>query len=168
MIGRPGVLREACANEGGDGFVRGAADHSERDAFVLVGKSLEQFRGTKEETGGGAEAASVDTMRGFAMVVLQVDVGAGELDERFVVGVERSFRSEPDVLEDIVGGVVLLRGEGAEIFDVARMPTAVGGYSGEARGEFFVFAHGAGPTNHTGRGADRAKAARAGLAARIG
>lgn len=159
---------EVCAGEGGDGLVRGATDHGERNAFVVFGEGFEQLRGTKEEAGGGAEAASVDAMGGFAMVVLQVDVGAGELDERFVVGVERSFRPEPDVLEDVVGGIVLLRVEEAEIFDVARMPTAVGGDSGEARGELFVFAHGVGPTNHTGRGAHRAKTARAGLAARIG
>ena len=167
-VGGPGIGGELRFSELLNGVLGGLADSVEGNTLVSCWKSLEQFRGTKEEGGGGAEAASVDTVRGFAMVVLQVDVGAGELDERFVVGVERSFRSEPDMLEDVVGGVVLLRVEEAEIFDVARMPTAVGGYSGEARGEFFVFAHGAGPTNHTGRGADRAKAARAGLAARIG
>jgi len=163
--GGPGVLGELGAGEGFGGFLGGAADDFQRDAFVFVGEGFEQFRGTEEEAGGGAEAVSVDAVRGFAVLVLQVDVGAGELDEGFVVSVESAVRAEPDVLQNVVGGVIFLRVEEAEILHVAGVPAAAG-ESGNLRGDLFVFAHGARERKHRRGRAHRGKTARAGLMAR--
>ncbi len=84
----------------------------------------------------------MNAMSGFAVVVLQVDEAAGELDERFVKDVALAVRSEPDVLEDIVRGVILLRVEKTEVFEVARMKSAEGINARHLRGDALVLAHG--------------------------
>lgn len=113
------------------------------DAFVVSRESAKQFRGAAEESGGRPQAASMDAMMRFAAVVLEVDVGAGELNEGFVVGVGCAGRSQPDVLEDIVGGVIFVRVEEVEVFHVAGVKSgAAGGAEGaDFLRDFCVFAH---------------------------
>ena len=142
MIGRPGVLGEVGFDEGGGGDLRGVADLREGDAFVMGGEGLQKFDGAEEEAGGGAEAASVDAVRGFAVMMLQMDEAAGELDEGFVKDVAFAVRTEPDVLEDVVRGVVAPRVEEPEVFEVARMPASARLEAGDLRGDLVVFAHG--------------------------
>ena len=102
----------------------------------------QQLGGAPEQSRGGTEAFAVNAMSGFAVVVLQVDEAAGELDERFVKDVALSVRPESDVFEDIVGRVILLRVEEAEVFEVARMESAVCLHARHARGNALMLAHG--------------------------
>lgn len=53
----------------------------------------------------------MDAVRGLAVMVLQMDEATGELDERLVKDITLAVGTEPDVLEDIVGSVILLRVE---------------------------------------------------------
>jgi hypothetical protein len=115
MVGGPRVFGVIVPDESGGGGLGGLADFCEGDAFVVLGKSFEQFDGAEEEAGGGAEAASVDAVRWFAVMVLEMDKPAGELDERFVKGVMSAIRPEPDMLENVVRLVVALRVEEPEI-----------------------------------------------------
>ena len=142
MVGGPRVFGVVVPDESGGGGSGGLADFCEGDAFVVLGESFEQFDGAEEEAGGGAEAASVDAVRGFAVMVLEMDEPAGELDERFVKDVMSAIRPEPDVLENVVGLVVALRVEEPEIPEVARMPAAGGLLPGDLCGDAVVFAHG--------------------------
>lgn len=125
---------------GAEGHYNNFIDH---DAFVVPWESAEQFRGAAEESGGRLQAASMDAMMRFAAVVLEVDVGAGELNEGFVVGVGCAGRSQPDVLEDIVGGVIFVRVEEAKVFHVAGVKSgaAVGAERSDFLSNFCVFTH---------------------------
>jgi hypothetical protein len=118
----------------------------------MGGEGVQKFDGAQEEAGGGAQAASVDAVPWFAVMVLEVDEAAGELDEGFVENVLLAVGAKPDVFEDVVCGVVFARVEEAEVFQVAGVPRGggVGGMSGEARGDLVVFAHGAGCQQTTG------------------
>lgn len=111
------------------------------DALVTRGKSCQQFGRSSEKARGRPQAPPVDAVARGAVVVLQVHVASGELDESFVKNVPFPVRTEPDVLEDIVGLVVGLRVEEPEILDVARMPRARVVPTGEASGNGLVFAH---------------------------
>jgi len=155
-------LRESGAGELVGGIEGGLAHDGEGDAFVVLGESFEQFDGAEEEAGGGAETASVDAVRGFAVMMLQVDEAAGELDEGFIVSVEGAVRAEPDVLQNVVGGVVFLRVEEPEVFEITRVPSAGGVAAGDLRGDLLVFAHGACGQQSTRRVAASAAKGRAG------
>ena len=48
----------------------------------------------------------MDAVVRFPVVMLQVHVGAGKLDEGFVIKIPLPFRPQPDVLENIVGFVI--------------------------------------------------------------
>jgi hypothetical protein len=113
------------------------------DTFVLIGKNGEQFGRAAEQAGGGAEAASVDTMTRLFVMEAEVDEAAGELDEGLVESVLWAGGFEPDVFEHVVGFVILGGVEKTEILHVGRSPTTLSGriQSGEAGGDFFVFAH---------------------------
>jgi CBS domain containing-hemolysin-like protein len=112
----------------------------------MIGKTGEQFGRAAEQTGGGAEAASVRAVVRLFVVEAQVDKAAGELDECFVVGVERSGGFEPEVFEHVMRCVILGGVEEPEILHVGGFPaTGVAGVEGgQAGGDFFVFAHGVG------------------------
>ena len=100
----------------------------------------------------------MNAMTGFAVVVLQMDEATGELDERFVKDVALSVRSEPDVFEDIVRGVIFLRVEEPEVFHIAGMKLARVFLTGYPRGDLVVLAHGLMRQESTGQGgADRGK-----------
>jgi len=154
----PGVGSEAgffegrCRIEGhGNNFVDG-------ETFITRGKCLEQFDRAAEKAGGRLQPASVDAVRRFAAVMLQMHVRTGELDEGLVEDILLAIRPEPDVLEDIVRGVVFLPVEEPEVFKVAGVPGRVASPSGHPRGNPLVFTHGVcGSTNHRVCGADRVK-----------
>ena len=82
----------------------------------------EQFRRPPEQARGRTEALAVDAMVRFAVMVLQMDEAAGELDECFVKDKVLAFGIEPDVLKNVVRGVVVLRVEKPEVFEITRMP----------------------------------------------
>ena len=50
----------------------------------------------------------MDAVVRFPVVMLQVHVGAGKLDEGFVIKILCPLRPQPDVLEDIVSLVIRL------------------------------------------------------------
>ena len=104
------------------------------------------------------EAAPVDVVGRFAVVMLQVHVGAGKLDEGFVKDVPFAIRSQPDVLKNVVGFVIGLPVEKPEIFEVTGVPGRIAVPSAHSRSNPLVFTHGVyRPTNHRVREADRAK-----------
>ena len=104
------------------------------------------------------EAAAMDAVVRFPVVMLQVHVGAGKLDEGFVIKILCPLRPQPDVLEDIVSLVIRLPVEELEIFQVAGVPRRAAFPSGHPRRNPFVFTHGVEESrNHRGRRADRAK-----------
>ena len=157
-IGGPGIGGELRFSELLNGVLGGLADSVERNALVSSWKSLEQFDRATEEAGGRLEAAAVDAVGRFAVVMLQVHVGAGKLDEGFVKDIPFAIRSQPDVLENIVGFVIGLPVEKPEIFEVAGVPGRIAVPSGHPRSNPLVFTHGVcRSTNHRVRGADRAK-----------
>ena len=100
----------------------------------------------------------MDAVGRFAVVMLQVHVGAGKLDEGFVKDIPFAIRSQPDVLENIVGLVIGLPVEKPKIFQVAGVPGRLAFPSGHPRSNPFVFTHDVCRSrNHRVRGADRAK-----------
>lgn len=109
----------------------------------MIGETGEKFGRAAEQTGGGAEAATVRAVLRLFVVESQVDKAASELDECFVVGMERSGGFEPDVLEHVVRLVKFGGVEEPEILHVGGRPvTGVSGAEGgQAGGDFFVFAH---------------------------
>ena len=83
----------------------------------------------------------MDAVRGFAVMMLQMDETAGELDEGFVKNIALALGIEPDVLEDIMGLVIFLRIEETEVFEVAGMPRGIGLLARETCGDLVVLAH---------------------------
>jgi hypothetical protein len=115
------------------------------------------------------EAVAVDAVGRFAVVMLQVHVGAGKLDEGFVKDIPFAIRSQPDVLENVVGFVIGLPVEKPKIFEVAGVPGRIAVPSGHPRSNPLVFTHGVcRSTNHRVRGADRVKTSPTGLAPAAG
>lgn len=108
----------------------------------------------------------MDAVFRFAVMVLQVDEAAGELDEGFVKNMAPAVRSEPDMLEDIVRGVIFPIVEQAEVFEVARMPRGIRFPAGELRGDFVVLAHGSRPKKPQVGAGGQGKTGLAGMAAR--
>jgi hypothetical protein len=157
-IGSPGIGGEVRVDELLDGMVGGLADSAQGNALISGRKCLEQFDRATEEARGRLEAAAVDAVGRFAVVMLQVHVGAGKLDEGFVKDIPFAIRAQPDVLENIVGFVIRLPVEEPEIFEVAGVPGRIAIPSGHLCSNPLVFTHGVcGSTNHRVRGADRAK-----------
>ena len=97
----------------------------EGEAFVNGRKAGQQFRGATEESRRRAEAPAVDAVCGLAMVVLQMHVAASELDEGFVEDMALALGIEPDVFEHVVGLVIFLHIEEAEVFEVAGVVSAL-------------------------------------------
>ena len=75
------------------------------------------------------------------MMVLQMHVAAGELDERFVKDVALAARSEPDVLQDIMRLEILLFVEEAEVFEITRVESVRGRLCSHTRCNALVFSH---------------------------
>lgn len=84
----------------------------------------------------------MNAMAGLAVMMLQMDESPGELDQCLVEDIVLSMRTQPDVFEDIVGGIVFLRVEEPEVFEVARMESGGAIHPRHARGDALVFAHG--------------------------
>ena len=100
----------------------------------------------------------MDAVGRFAVVMLQVHVAAGKLDEGFVKDIPFAFLSQPDVLKNIVGFVIGLPVEKPKIFQVAGVPGRIVVPSGHPLSNPLVFTHDVCRSrNHRVRGADRAK-----------
>lgn len=127
VFGVPGVAAEVggfdlggpVAAEGGDGF------HIEAEVAGAVGGEVAP--GEAEEAGGGVEAASILGVGGAGVLLLQVDEGAGELDEALEKSVVGAGGAQPEVLEHVVGLVV------APLVEEGKPPGVAG-----VRGEFAV------------------------------
>jgi hypothetical protein len=75
-------------------------------------------------------------------MMLQVDEATGKLDKGFVKDIALAGRTEPDMLEDIVGFVIFLRIEESEVFEVARMESSGRVHVRHAGGNALVLTHG--------------------------
>lgn len=78
--------------------------------------------GKVEEARRRCQSASVDAVLRVGVVVAQVDETASELDQGFVVEMVGVGRCEPQVLEDVVGFVVVAAVEAGEVACVAWVP----------------------------------------------
>jgi len=124
---------------GGDFFGELRAAGEERgdiEVEVARGVGREVLRAEVEEADGGTQAAAVLWVERVEVLLLQVDEGAGDLDEAFVKKGVFVPALEPEVFEDVVGLVILAgveagekagvvgieggRGAGAELGDEGR------------------------------------------------
>lgn len=125
-IGSPGVAGVV----GGFDFVGEAlavgVGGGDVEVMMAGGKGGEVFCREAEEAGGGAEAGGVFRVGGVFGVFAEVDVGSGELDEGFVKEGVGAGGLEPEVLEHVVGFVVVAGVEAGEPAEVARVGGAVG------------------------------------------
>jgi hypothetical protein len=136
-----GILGEGTRLEKiGGGQGRGH-DIRQAQAFVFGRKDGEQLGGATEEAGGRTQASAMDAVGGFAAVVLQVNVAAGELDEGLVKNMALALGVEPKVLEHVVRLVIFLRVEETEVIQVAGMEAALMAPPRHAGGDARVFAH---------------------------
>jgi len=117
-------------------------DFIDAQPLAISGHAAEQFRRAPEQARRRAEPLAVDAVSGLAVMVLQMHEATGELDERLVEDVAFTVRSQPDVFEDIMGGVILLRVEETEVFEITRMESAGRVHIRHARGDAVVLAHG--------------------------
>ena len=76
----------------------------------------------------------------FPVLVLHVDEGPRELDERFVEIADLPLGPEPDMLQHIVSLVILAGVEEPEIFQIARVVSRVAAIvtSSKSRGDLCV------------------------------
>ena len=132
---------------GGDDF-RGelgaaVAERGDIEVEVAGGEGGEVFCAELEEARGGAEAGGVFGVAGVEVVLLQVDVGAGDLDEGFVEKGVAVVAAEPEVFEDIVGLVVLGGVEAGEVAGVVRIERGrgLGGEGADEGGDAVAFFH---------------------------
>jgi hypothetical protein len=140
-------LPRVAAVVGGDdlrGDLR-AADEERCDIQVQVarGEGGEVFRAELEEADGGAETAAVFGVERVEVLLLQVDEGAGDLDEAFVKERVSIAALEPEMFEDIVRLVVLARIEAGEEAGVVRIERQRGarGELADEGGDAVVFFH---------------------------
>jgi len=117
--------KSATGNRVGELLAQGAEGG---DIEVKVARRVrtEVYGGQPEKTHGGTQATAVLWMRGMEVLLLQVDEGAGKLDESLEERVVGAAGLKPEVLEDIMGFVVLLGVEAGEVSLVARMQRKVG------------------------------------------
>jgi len=101
--------------------------------------SVEVVCGEPKKTDGGACAGAILGMGGALVLLLQMDEGAGELDEALEEGVVAAFGLEPEVLEDVVRLVVALGIEAGEIALVVRVEAGGLPTGGEAADHFLDF-----------------------------
>ncbi len=130
---------------GGGDFIREARAAEEQrgdiEAKVLRGVGREVLRAEAEEAHGWAEAASVLRVERVEVLFLQMDEGAGDLDQSFVE--ERVFvaAAEPEVFEDIVRLVVLAGIEAGEVARVVRIGGGSGAGWTDEGGDAVAFFH---------------------------
>ena len=143
LVGVPRISLVA----GGDDF-RGelsaaVAKRGDIEVEVVGGEGGEVFCAELEEAGGGAEAGGVFGVAGVEVVLLQVDEGAGDLDEAFVEEGVAVVAAEPEVFEDIVGLVVLGGVEAGEVARVVRIERGCGrsGEGADEGGDAVAFFH---------------------------
>ncbi len=129
-LGRPGIFGGIFGGEFRDVRFAEGDERGDVEAMMCGGERRKIFYAEREEARGGAEAASILGVVGPEMLFLQMDEGAGDLDEAFEKGMVGTFRAQPELLEDIVGFVVFAAIKAGEETRVVRVE-AGGGLSSE-------------------------------------
>lgn len=141
-IGAPGIALEAVGLDFAGEVAAKEAEGVDIELQVERAEGLDVLHGEGEEADGGMESAAVLRMMRAEVLLLQVDEGAGHLDEAFVELGVRILAAEPEMLEDVVGLIVLGGIEAGEIAEVfGREVSGGAGEPGHEGGDALTFFH---------------------------